>query len=139
MSTLIFVFVALLVPARRLDAGVDVVSSARPTMTSFGSTSGHRTGDGAIVRFNGGTIEMGFKPVAGRTRAVLRFRCAPGRCRRNFRDPLLLIPILNAPHLRVKFRSAEGELVSATPLSRLPHGSMLSFSLSDRRYTLQMR
>lgn len=139
MSALIILLVLLLSAAGRLDAGVDAVPAAPPAKTDQDSLSRHRIGDGTIVEFNSGTIEIGFKPVAGSTRAVLRFRCAPGRCGRNFRDPLLLVPITNAPHLRIKFRAIEGELVSATALSRLPHGSMLFFSLSGRRRTLQLR
>lgn len=138
MSTLI-ILLLLLSAAGHLEAGVDAVPAATSARTEQDLPRRHQTGDNSIVQFNGGTIEIGFKPVAGSTRAVLRFRCAPERCGGNFSDPLLLVPIADAPHLRIKFRSAEGELVSATALSRLPHGSMLSFSLSGRRRTLQMR
>ncbi len=139
MSTLIILLILLLSAAGSLEAGVDAVPTAASVKTDRDPLSRHRTGDGMIVEFNGGTIEIGFKPVAGSTRAVLRFRCAAERCGSNFRDPLLLVPITNAPHLRVKFRLVEGELVSTTALSRVVHGSMLSFSLSGRRRTLQMR
>lgn len=139
MSAAIILLVLLLAAAGRPGAGADAVPTVPPIKTDHDPPWGHQTGDGAIVDFIGGTIEITFKPVSGSTRAVLRFRCAPGRCARKFRDPLLLVPIANAPHLRVKFRSVEGELISATALSRLPHGSMVSFSLSGRRHTLQMR
>lgn len=139
MSALIILLAVLLSAAGRLEAGVDAVPTATSAKTDQDLPRRHRTGDGAIVEFNGGTIDISFKPVAGSTRAVLRFRCAPERCGRDFRDPLLLVPITNAPHLRIKFRSVEGELISTTALSRVSHGSMLSFSLSGRRRTLQMR
>ena len=139
MSAIIILLVLLLAAAGQPGAGADADPTLQPIKTDHDPPWGHRTGDGAIVDFIGGTIEIAFKPVAGSTRAVLRFRCAPGRCARNFRDPVLQIPIANAPHLRVKFRSVKGELVSTTALSRLPHGTMLSFSLSGRRHTLQMR
>lgn len=139
MSAVIILLVLLLAAAGQPVAGADAVPSAPPIKTDHDPPWGHQTGDGAIVDFFGGTIEIAFKPVAGSTRAVLRFRCAPGRSARNYRDPMLLVPIANAPHLRVKFRSVRGELVSTTALSRLPHGTMLSFSLSGRRHTLQMR
>lgn len=139
MSTLIILPVLSLATAGQLGAGADAVSTAPQSKTDHDPPWGHQTGDGAIVDFIGGTVEIGFKPFAGSMRAVARFRCRPGRCGKNFRDPLLLVPIANAPQLRVKFRWVKGELVSATALSRLPHGSMLSFSLSGRRHTLQMR
>lgn len=139
MSTLIAVIVLVLITTGQSDARADAVPTAPPFQTDHDSPWGHQTGDGATVDFLGGAVEIGFKPAAGSMRAVLRFRCRPKRCGRNFRDPMLLIPIANAPHLRVKFRWVGGELLSTTALSRLPHGSMLSFTLSGRRRTLQMR
>lgn len=99
---------------------------------------GHRIGEGATIDFVGGRIDIVFKPYAGSLRAVLSIRCEGGRCAA-FRDPELLVPIQNAPHLRVRFRPADGQLISTTALSRLPHESMLSFMLGGRRHTLRVR
>ena len=139
MSALILLTALLLASAGRCDSRVDSAPIASPSQVDQDSPWGHRTGEGATVNFSGGTVEIGFMPIAGSTRAVLRLRCGAADCPEDLRDPLLLVPIANVPRLRVRLRSVGSQLVSTTPLSRLPHGSTLTFSLSGRRHDVRMR
>lgn len=135
----VILLLVLLASAAERSEGTNAASTTPPARINGDLPWRHLAGEGAKAEFIGGAAEIRFKPFAGSMRAVLRFRCGQNRCAGDFRDPLLLVPIANFPHLRVKFRWVEGELVSTTALSRLPHGSLLSFSQSGRRHTVQMR
>ena len=87
--------------------------------------------------FVGGRVDIAFRPYAGRIRAVLNVRCQRGSCA-GFRDPELLVPIGNAPPLRVRFRRADGQLISTTAFASLPPEQAVVHA-GWSRHTVQVR